>query len=79
MATRESHGITTELANKHGSNANSVLSEFITILQKLPQDGFIIAHGMKRENIIFENIVLTQSSWLYGRQLQSVIHTRTLW
>jgi len=55
MATRESHGITTELVNKHGSNANSVLSEFITILQKLPQDGFIIAHGMKRENIIFEN------------------------
>ena len=55
MATRESHGIATELANKHGSDANSVLSEFTTILKNLPQDGFVIAHGMKRENAIFEN------------------------
>ena len=54
MATRESHGIATELANKHGSDANSVLSEFTTILKNLPQDGFVIAHGMKRENAIFE-------------------------
>ena len=55
MATRDSHGITTELANKLGSDANSVLSEFTTILKNLPQDGFVIAHGMKRENAIFEN------------------------
>jgi len=54
MATRESHGIATELANKHGSDANSVLGEFTTILKNLPQDGFVIAHGMKRENAIFE-------------------------
>jgi len=54
-ATTDSHGITTELANKLGSDANSVLSEFITILKRLPQDGFVVAHGMKRENVIFEN------------------------
>ena len=48
-ATTDSHGITTELANQHGSDADSVLSEFTTILKNLPQDGFVIAHGMKRE------------------------------
>jgi hypothetical protein len=47
------HGITTERAINHGSDANLVFDEFTAILTTLPKDGFVIAHNMSHENSIF--------------------------
>ena len=41
------HGITTKVANDLGGDRDVVLDEFITILRKVPNDGFVVAHDMK--------------------------------
>jgi len=47
------HGITTECAISHGSDANLVFNELIAILNVIPHDGFVIAYRMFHEHSIF--------------------------
>ena len=49
----EVHGITTDLAIEHGSDPNIVFEEFISIVGKIPRDGYIIAYNMIHEHQIF--------------------------
>jgi len=46
------HGITTKVANDLGSDKDVVLDEFTTILRKVPNDGFVVAHDMKSVDAI---------------------------
>ena len=48
----QAHGITTSCAIKHGSDASLVLDEFISIIQSIPKDGFVVAHNMRHEHLI---------------------------
>ena len=48
------HGITTERAVEDGVDAQHVFVEFTAILNQLPDNGFVIAHNMKREDLIFK-------------------------
>ena len=51
----ELHGITTEYAREHGSEASPIFDEFTSILETVPKDGFVIAYNMEHENRVFEN------------------------
>lgn len=51
----ELHGITTEYAREHGSEASPIFDEFTSILETVPKDGFVIAYNMEHENSVFEN------------------------
>ena len=48
----QAHGITTSCAIKHGSDASLVLDEFISIIQSIPKEGFVVAHNMRHEHLI---------------------------
>ena len=48
------HGITTERAVDDGVDAQHVIDEFTAILNKLPSNGFVIAHNMEHEDSIFK-------------------------
>ena len=48
------HGITTERAIDDGVDAQHVFDEFTAILNKLPSNGFVIAHNMEHEDSIFK-------------------------
>jgi len=48
------HGITTERAVDDGVDAQHVFDEFTAILDKLPSNGFVIAHNMEHEDSIFK-------------------------
>ena len=48
------HGITTERAVADGVDAQHVFDEFTAILNKLPSNGFVIAHNMEHEDPIFK-------------------------
>lgn len=48
------HGITTKCARDLGSDAHLVFNEFTNIIKQIPDDGFVIAHNMKHENVIFQ-------------------------
>ena len=48
------HGITTERAVDDGVDAQHVFDEFTAILNKLPSNGFVIAHNMEHEDPIFK-------------------------
>ena len=48
------HGITTERAVDDGVDAQHVFDEFTAILNKLPSNGFVIAHNMEHEDSIFK-------------------------
>ena len=49
------HGITTETAISKGTEAGLVFREFVSILQTLPPDGFVIAYNMEHEHTVFMN------------------------
>ena len=49
------HGITTETAISKGTEARLVFREFVSILQTLPPDGFVIAYNMEHEHTVFMN------------------------
>ena len=49
------HGITTETAISKGTEAGLVFREFVSILQTLPPDGFVIAYNMEHEHTVFKN------------------------
>ena len=51
----ELHGITTETAISKGTEAGLVFREFVSILQTLPPDGFVIAYNMEHEHTVFTN------------------------
>lgn len=49
------HGITTETAMSKGTEAGLVFRKFISILQTIPPDGFVIAYNMEHEHTVFMN------------------------
>jgi DNA polymerase III epsilon subunit-like protein len=49
------HGISTEIALKEGSAVDSVLADFCRVLEKIPKEGFVIAHNMHHEDACFAN------------------------
>jgi len=51
----EVHGITTETAVSHGSEAELVFGEFVSVLKTLPPDGFVISYNMEHEHTVFMN------------------------
>jgi len=49
------HGISTETAISKGTEARLVFREFVSILQTLPPDGFVVSYNMEHEHTIFMN------------------------
>ena len=66
------HGITTECAISHGSDANLVFDEFTSVIRAIPRHGFVIAYNMFHEDQIFM-CNLTQEQTIVWNKPPSVI------
>ena len=73
------HGITTERAINHGSDANLVFDEFTAILKTLPRDGFVIAHSMSHENSIFMCNLIDEQKIVWDNTPKCDTNAMRLW
>ena len=75
----EVHGITTEYAKRHGSDANSVFDEFTTILKAIPQHGFVIAYDMFHEDSIFMHNLTQEQRNVWDNAPKCDTYSMNLW
>ena len=75
----EVHGITTECAISHGSDANVVFDEFTAILNVIPQDGFVIAYRMFHEDQIFMYNLTQEQANAWRRAPKCDTYSLNLW
>jgi len=75
----EVHGITTECAISHGSDANVVFDEFTAILNVIPRDGFVIAYRMFHEDQIFMYNLTQEQANAWRRAPKCDTYSLNLW
>jgi len=73
------HGITTECAISHGSDANLVFDEFTSVLKAIPRHGFVIAYNMFHEDQIFMCNLTQEQTIVWNNAPKCDTYPMVLW